>query len=146
MLAASDTDNGRVREIYPSVLQPDDSIPSTARTYLTQALQSLHAPAGGVMLAASAVDAMLKAVGYVEGSLKARIDQAARDHRITDEMALWAHDVRLDANDQRHADQDATIPTEIDARRCVEFSLALAEFLFVLPDRVRRGRTPLPQP
>jgi hypothetical protein len=91
------------------------------------------------MLAASSVDAMLKAKGYKEGSLYSRIDKAAKDHVITPEMAAWAHEVRLDANDQRHADEGAALPTGDDARRVVEFTSALGQFLFVLPSRVQRG-------
>ena len=92
------------------------------------------------MLAASAVDAMLKNKGYKDGSLYARIDDAAAKHLITPDMAAWAHDVRLDANYERHADESSTLPTTDDAQRCVDFALALAEFVFVLPDRVKRGR------
>lgn len=91
------------------------------------------------MLAASAIDAMLKERGLLEGSLYARIDTAAAGHLITADMALWAHSVRLDANDQRHADPVANLPTEVDATRCIEFASALADVLFVLPSRVKRG-------
>jgi hypothetical protein len=98
------------------------------------------APSGAVMLAASVVDAMLKAKDYREGSLYARIDKAAAAHPITSDMAAWAHDVRLDANDERHAHDSAAMPGAQDAQRCVDFAAALVEFLFVLPDKVRRGR------
>ena len=54
-------------------------------------------------------------------------------------MAHWAHEVRLDANDQRHADQAADLPTTEDAKRVIDFASAFAEFLFVLPSRVQRG-------
>jgi hypothetical protein len=98
------------------------------------------------MLAASAVDAMLKAKDLKSGSLYDRINKAAERHLITDEMARWAHDVRLDANDERHADENAELPTLEDAKRAIEFSLALAQFMFVLPERVRRGiQTTKPQ-
>jgi hypothetical protein len=91
------------------------------------------------MVAASAVDAMLKRKGYGEGTLYARIERAADGHLITKDMATWAHEVRLEANDQRHADPAAPMPTELDAKRVVQFALALAEFLFVLPARVQKG-------
>ena len=91
------------------------------------------------MLCASSVDAMLKAKGLREGSLYSRIDQAAEQHLVTAGMAEWAHQVRLDANDQRHADENAPLPAQQDAKRCLEFALALAEFLFVLPAKVTRG-------
>ena len=98
------------------------------------------------MLAASSLDSMLKAKGYTDGSLYTRIDKAAADHIITEEMAAWAHEVRLDANDQRHADDSADLPKPNDANKAIEFAQALAEFLFVLPARVARGRKTATQP
>jgi hypothetical protein len=129
----------QVKELSPKPQQVDDAIPDRAKEYLSQALSSMNAPAGAVMLTASAVDAMLKAKGYTEGSLYARIDRAATENKITADMALWAHEVRLDANDQRHADESAALPTDEDARHLVEFAMALGQFMFVLPSRVRRG-------
>jgi len=126
-------------KMFPSVKVVDESIPEPARTFLQQALASIHAPAAGIMVAASAIDAMLKTHKYETGNLYGRIEQAAKDHLITDTMSAWAHEVRLDANTQRHADKGASLPTQEDALRCVEFSLALAEYLFVLPARVKRG-------
>jgi len=147
LAASSAGQNGVVTEMYPSPQIADQVIPDPARTYLQQAIDSLHAPAGAVMLAASAVDSMLKGKGLKDGSLYQRIDKAASDHLITSEMAQWAHEVRLDANDQRHADEYAPLPNEDEARKCINFVLALAEFLFVLPAKVERGRTkPEPKP
>ncbi len=92
------------------------------------------------MLCASAVDAMLKAKGYTSGNLYGRINKAADDHLITEGMKEWAHEVRLDANDQRHADEAAALPTTAAAQRSIEFAQALGQFLFVLPAQVARGR------
>ena len=128
--------------LFPDSGLVDDAIPKRARTYLQQAKESLHAPPGAIMLANSAVDAMLKVRGLKEGSLYSRIDQAAKDHLITEDMATWAHDIRLDANDQRHADEDAELPEETDAQRVIDFASALGEILFVLPARVQRGLKP----
>ena len=91
------------------------------------------------MLAASAVDAMLKDRGYQEGSLYSRIKSALGDHLITPDMALWAHQVRLEANSPRHADDDEPHATPDGAAQAVEFASALAHILFVLPSRVTRG-------
>ena len=137
--AAASRWNGPLIESYPEIQDIDESLPPDAREYLNQAKNSLHSPAGSVMLAASAVDAMLKAKQYEEGVLYTRIDQAAEDHVITPDMALWAHQVRLDANDQRHADQNTALPKIEDAKRSLEFVMALGQFMFVLPDRVQRG-------
>ncbi|HXR06619.1 MAG TPA: DUF4145 domain-containing protein [Candidatus Acidoferrum sp.] len=107
---------------------------------MEQAAGSLHVPAGALMLAASAVDAMLKAKGYTKDeSLYARINQAVNDHLITEDMGKWAHEVRLEANDQRHVDEKSALPTGDDAKRVVEFAKSLALFLFVLPARVTRA-------
>ena len=92
------------------------------------------------MLAASSIDAMLKDKGYKDGNLNSRIKLAAEDNLITEEMAAWAHDVRLDANDQRHADEGASLPTPAEAEKTIEFASALAQFLYVLPAMVTRGR------
>ncbi len=126
--------------MWPKNEAVSDTVPERAREYLKQAIDSQHAPAGGIMLAASSVDAMLKAKGLKTGTLNSRIDAAARDHLITDEMAAWAHDVRLDANDQRHSDEAVPLPSDNDCSRVIEFAQALAEFLFVLPAKVTRGR------
>lgn len=91
------------------------------------------------MLTASAVDSMLKEKGLKDGSLYKRIGEAADAHLITEEMAKWAHEVRLEANDQRHADENAALPNEANAERVIEFAFALAQFLFVLPARVAAG-------
>lgn len=131
--------NTEVAEHFPRAHQVDENIPERPRAFLQQANESLHAPAGAVMLAASAIDSMLKLKGYPDGSLYSRIEKAASEHIITSDMAAWAHEVRLDANDQRHADEAAALPTEADANRVIDFATALAEIMFVLPNRVQRG-------
>lgn len=141
ILAASSMQDGGVIELYPSYINIDESIPLKARSYLSQAIESLHASAGAIMLCASSVDAMLKEKGYKNDSLYNRINKAVQDHLITQEMAQWAHEVRLDANDQRHTDEESILPTEGDAKKCVDFVLALGQFLFVLPAQVQRGLT-----
>ncbi|QDC06367.1 DUF4145 domain-containing protein [Pseudomonas sp. SWI7] len=130
-----------ITNIWPSSEKVDNSVPQRARQFLQQAISSIHAPAGATMLAASSVDAMLKEIGLKDGSLYKRIGEAQAQHLITAEMAAWAHEVRLEANDQRHADEQADLPNEADARKSVEFVQALAQFLFVLPSRVARGRS-----
>ena len=69
ILASSGIDGGAIREMYPSGTEVDESIPDRARDFLNQALNTIHAPAGSIMLSASAVDTMLKVKGYKEGSL-----------------------------------------------------------------------------
>lgn len=140
ILAGARSQEGEVTELYPNAdNELEHFIPLRAREYLEQARNSIHAPAGAVMLAASAVDSMLKEKGYKDGSLYQRIEKAAAEHLITEGMAQWAHQVRLDANDQRHADDAAPLPNPNDARQSLEFVFALAQFLYVLPAKVSKG-------
>ena len=132
--------NGLIIDVIPKQQLVDKDIPAKAAAFLRQAVDSLHSPSGAIMLCASSVDAMLKEKGYKTGTLNARIDKAAANGVITKEMAQWAHDIRLDANDERHADAAATLPTEKDAGKCIAFVRALAMFTFVLPAMVERGR------
>ena len=140
LVTASATSWGAtVLEIFPHSAEVSEDIPSRAKSYLEQAIASIHAPAGAVMLAASSVDAMLKEKSYVSGSLYSRIEQAVDDNLLTSEMAAWAHEVRLDANDQRHADDGASMPSGEDAVKVIDFTSAIAEYLFVLPAKIQRG-------
>ena len=128
-----------VQEIFPSLISIHESIPHKAAIYLRQALNSLHSPSGAIMLAGSAIDSMLKNKGYMDGSLYSRINKAADDHIITSSMSKWAHQVRIESNEERHADEYASCPTDIEAKRSVDFALALAQFLFILPSLVEKG-------
>lgn len=141
VIACCDHSSGtsEITEMYPVNTTIDDAIPGRAKEYLSQSINSIHSPSGSIMLSASSVDAMLKAKNYREGSLYSRIDKAAEDHLITAEMAQWAHHVRLEANEERHADDNYIMPNEQDASRVLDFTLALAEFLFVLPSKVAKG-------
>lgn len=137
--ACSPVNNTVVLGWFPNAARIDDAIPENARSFLNQALETLHAPSASIMVAASAVDAMLKEKGYREGSLYSRIDEAVKSHLITKEMGDWAHFVRLEANDQRHADEDAGPATESQARHTADFAIALADFLFTLPSKINKG-------
>jgi hypothetical protein len=91
-------------------------------------------------MAGSAVDAMLKTLGYENGSVYARINTAVADHKITESMGEWAHAVRLGSNNPRHADKAKPHVSPEEASQAVEFAEALAFFLFVLTERIKRGR------
>lgn len=128
-----------IQDVFPKEISVELELPERARRYLQQALDTIHSPDACVMVAASAVDAMLKEKGLEKGSLYDRIEQAKSNGLITVDMATWAHQVRLDANDPRHADLNDPHHDEASAHRAVDFVRALGEFLFVLPQRVTRG-------
>ena len=138
--AAAYEDKGSVIELYPTSQEVSEELPEKAIKYLKEAISSKSkAPSGAVILASSAVNAMLKKKGCKKGTLNESINKAAADHLITEGMAQWAHQVRLDANEPRHADEEAPMPTLKDAERSIDFAVALGEILFVLPVRVTRG-------
>jgi hypothetical protein len=130
-----------VAELFPAQQEAHQDIPEPARRFLQQAFESLHAPDTAAVMAGSAVDAMLKHLGFTEGSLYSRIDQAVEQHKITLDMGGWAHEVRLGSNRPRHADEKSLHVTPEEAKQSVEFAEALGNFLFVLTARIKRGTT-----
>ncbi|HEY5964852.1 MAG TPA: DUF4145 domain-containing protein [Xanthobacteraceae bacterium] len=131
--------NPEVAQVIPEQKVAHEDIPQPGRTFLQQAFETLHAPDAAAVMAGSAVDAMLKQLGYREGSLYTRIDQAVTDHKLTQGMGDWAHEVRLGSNRPRHADADKPHVTAAEAKQSVEFAEALGYFLFVLTTRIERG-------
>lgn len=146
VLAASVGNTGIVTELYPTLQEIDARVPNRPREYLKQAQESLSQPVGSIVVSAAAIDSMLKAHGLTEGDLYSRIDKAAEKRIITPDMAKWAHQARLDANFQRHADESTPLPTSKDARKSLDFALALAQVLFVIPDMVTKGIEDTSQP
>ncbi|MEO6832647.1 MAG: DUF4145 domain-containing protein [Chitinophagaceae bacterium] len=130
---------GFVQSFYPGIGRLDDILPSRVKAYLQQAIDSTFAPSGSLMLCASAVDAMLKEKGYHDGNLYSRIGKASEDHLITLDMAEWAHHVRLEANEQRHADNATELPTIDDAKKGIEFTKTLLRFYLFFRIRLKRG-------
>ncbi|MCA9292327.1 MAG: DUF4145 domain-containing protein [Phycisphaerales bacterium] len=132
---------------FPKLQQAvaSSDIPERPRAFIQEAMGE-DKPHSTCLLLASALDAMLKEKGLVTGSLFRRIQQATEGDAplFTKSMAEWAHDIRLDANDHRHADPNAPLATMADARRLLEFTTMIAELLYVLPARVERGRAAAP--
>ncbi|WP_390889246.1 DUF4145 domain-containing protein [Rhizobium laguerreae] len=128
-----------VTGIFPAPKTAHEDLPDRVRTYLQQAYQTLSAPDAAAMVAGSAVDAMLKEVGYPDGSLYSRIDKAVADAVLTKGMGGWAHAVRLGSNRPRHADADEPHVAPAQAAQSVEFAEALGNFLFVLTKKIERG-------
>lgn len=126
---------------FPELEQASDELPPMALKFFQQALESRHAPDGALMLAASSIDSMLKDKGFTEGSLFTRIGDATKSGLLTAEMEAWAHEIRLSANEPRHADDDFEGATTEDAEQIIAFAKALGEYLYVLPSRVRRWQS-----
>jgi hypothetical protein len=133
-------EGAEIDEVLPRNEEVEDALPERARRYMSQALDSFSAPDGAAMLLGSAVDAMLKAKELVDGSVYERIGQAVSAGLLTQEMADWAHEVRLGSNQPRHADLDTPHMSLEDAKALSEFTIMLGHILFTLPARVAKRR------
>ena len=122
--------------MWPNSKMASDAIPQPAKSYLQQAAESLSAPDGATMLAASALLAMLKAKKHSSSILFEAIKSAIAAGELTPELADWAHKLRLDANDPRHADDESPHRTQEEAKELVEFAFMVAEIWFVLPSKI----------
>ncbi|MBA1140275.1 DUF4145 domain-containing protein [Mesorhizobium neociceri] len=133
-------ETGEIAVLIPAGRLVHDDVPEPVRIFLQQAIDTQHAPDAAALMAGSAVDAMLKTLGYEKGSVYTRINTAVADHKITESMGEWAHAVRLEANNPRHADKEKPHVSSDEASQSVEFAEALAFFLFVLTERIKRGK------
>ena len=137
-----DENKWRITQILPSSSQQlDESIPEQARDFLGEAQDAIGSPHASILVCSCALDVMLREKGIKksEGDLYTRIEMAAQQNLITQNMAKWAHQVRLVANESRHPDEDVSPAIQEEARQSLEFTLALAEILYALPARVTKG-------
>jgi hypothetical protein len=126
--------------LWPAARSVADELPERAKIYLKQAINARSAPDGCAMLCGSAVDAILKDKGFEKGSVYSRIDEASKTGLLTPEMAEWAHEVRLDSNRPRHADDADAHVTRQQAENAIEYVRTLGHILYVLPQRVTEGK------
>lgn len=131
--ASSNAENGHIHEMFPNDIAFEDYIPPEAKAFLKQAVDSLHAPCGAILLAARAIDIMIADKGLKRGKLYTRLKSAAENNFISEEMASWGQEVQLDPIFRLDAKSDSKLPDEKDARNTVNFALALAECLFLQP-------------
>jgi hypothetical protein len=117
-----------IAEVIPRPRAAHVDIPEPARTFLEQAFKTLRAPDAAAMVSGSAVDAMLKELGYKNGSVYERINQAVEDHKLTQRMGDWAHEVRLGSNRPRHADSEKPHVTDSEAKQSVDLQKRSATF------------------
>ncbi len=129
-----------VTEIYPRPKSGlSTNIPELSRDFLREARDGVFNPRSCIMVCASAVQAMLAEKKIEATSIYRSLNKAVKEGVLSEDLAKWGHQVRLEANEQRHVDKDKPAPTTEDAERCLEFTMMLAEILFVIPARVSKG-------
>jgi len=92
-----DVDLPKVYSTIPAFKSVDKEIPERARNDLQQAIGSMHAPSGAIMLCASSVDWMLKDHSYRDGSLYDRIDQAVENGLLTEGCSTSAKVAKVES-------------------------------------------------
>jgi hypothetical protein len=80
-----------------------------------------------------------RALGGEGRDVFAEINDLYEQHRVTEELRDWAHEVRLAARDAAHPDELGAI-TRHEARQSIEFMDAFLEYAVALPERRRAGR------
>ncbi|ABO60854.1 hypothetical protein AQ808_03620 [Burkholderia pseudomallei] len=66
--------------------------------------------------------------------LEKRIDRLADAGKITQDLKIWAHRVRLDGNDALHEEEEFTRES---ATELMEFTRLLLTYLYTLPEKIR---------
>ncbi len=137
-----------VMEFHPKILGPKipDKLPEDVATYLRQAADALRMPKMSdacVIMCRRALEAATIAIGGDKNArLAKRIDELARQNRITQDLAEWSHHIRGLGNEAAHGDGPLPLGEEgvQIARETFEFTTLLLLYLFTLPKRVQEAR------
>ncbi len=129
-----------IDDFLPKLLIPHRSIPNNVKHLLNKAIESQYIPESCILLCNSSIDAMLQEIGFKEGNMYSRIIKACDENKITESMEKWSHKIRLDSNAIRHPDKEFVEPSIDEAQNTLEFTFALAEFLFVIPYKMSKTK------
>ena len=75
----------------------------------------------------------------ITGTLSQRINEAAKQQKLTPELAQWAHQIRLDGNDAVHGD---TPLSKEDAQSLADFTNLVLLYLYTLPGMLAQAQAP----
>jgi len=119
-----------------------EEVPDRPRLLLQEAIDTRSFPTVSAPAAVRAVEAMMAEKGYWDRKmgLKGRIKAAVKQGDLPQVMADWANEVRVIGNDTHTDEAPADLPNQDDAERAIHFANMLAEYLFVLPAQISRGR------
>ena len=122
----------------PTIEAPLHTPDSVAR-YFVQGEDNLstNPDAAGVMFRKALETALHVKFRHLSGRLIDRIDAAARQHKLTPEMADWAHRIRVLGNEAAHDDEPFA---RSDAESLSSFCRLLLLYLFTLPGMMQEAR------
>ncbi|MCH9845237.1 MAG: DUF4145 domain-containing protein [Alphaproteobacteria bacterium] len=115
-----------------------EAIPKHIRLALKDSSES-PAPSS-IVMTTSAIDAMLMDKGDYNDRLSFhdKIEQALQDNLIPEDIAIWAHKIRINSNDVRHPTnaKTDTRPTDEEAKQAFNFATILAEIFYIYPSLI----------
>ena len=125
--------------VSPSGPRIPEYVPENIAAFYDQGLDSLYRnfDAAGAMFRKSLDIALRMKFPDVEGSLKQRIDRAAKQHMLTEDLAEWSHRIRLGGNTAIHEDRPYT---QEEAQHLQVFCDLVLRYLFTLPGMLAKAR------
>lgn len=125
-------------KVYPELNEPDDSphFPQELRAIFVELQEDIQLQRTATRIVVgcrSVLEVALRALGYKDGNLLSRINNARTDGLLTESMKNWSHRIRINGNEAVHELQ----ATDEEAREFVAFLKLFLEIAFVLPERIR---------
>lgn len=123
--------------LHPSMdVSPPQYLPDNVERCYVEAVTIMGtAPTAAGMTFRKTLEVALKTIRpNDQGNLKKRIDAAAKAGAITEDLAKWAHRIRLDGNEAAHEDQPFSSNELEELHRFTELVL---RYLFTLPGMLK---------
>lgn len=137
---------GDVTEIFPPAGEdPDELLPDGVKKAMLQAFVSLDDKAWDacVLMARRALEEAMSDLNAEGRDLYQKIDGLSASHRITPDLAAWAHEGRLGGKLAAHgksAEEGKEWNDETDAQEIVEFCKWFFRYVYILPTQLAERR------
>jgi hypothetical protein len=128
--------------IYPFIRsEAPEEYPEDVRENFAEAIRSLNSanPRACVVMTRSAMQAATRGLEAKGSNLKEEIDDLANRHAIPGSLREWAHEIRDGGNLVAHPEPGKRVEMA-DAEELVELAEAIFEYLYVVPEQIRRRR------
>ena len=131
----------RLISISPTLPKSDapEFTPDNVARFFKQGKDNVSAgnwDAAGAMFRKALESGLKKKFPDIKGTPRQRIDKAAKQHKLTPELAEWAHQIRDLGNDAVHEEEF----TEEEAKAMAAFTDLLLQYIFTMPGRLQAER------
>lgn len=128
--------------VFPSPpnTEAPEYTPDNVANYFRQAKDSQNNgnwDAAGAMFGKALEIALKEKFPDIKGKLNVRIQKAADDHKLTAELAGWAHHVRILRNEAVHDEEPLK---QEDVEDVEAFAHVILQYLFTLPGELEEAR------